>query len=320
MKNQEKHNILKKIESILGYQLPCKFVEFYLNDERFVNNIEFLDINSIYNEICTSFDEDIEEDLYEIEPANAILAKSFDEKRLPLITDGSGNYIGIDFNPGTKGIIGQIINYGRDEYTMKVLANSFEDFVEGLKQINITEDIYVVDYLFENNLNFRRDIINNDIKKIQSDITESKEIFEEKKNEVIIEKEVNFENIKEIINILSTIDYKLRNNIAVRKYQNIWFDHRIINKRDSLSRTMPTTESFYEKLNTYNTEEIKGYSFAILNEIEEKRGNQLYMGQERIFVEINLIKKQVLIRYTETIKNQVMLDVYNEAIRYVNNV
>nr|WP_315595326.1 SMI1/KNR4 family protein [uncultured Cupriavidus sp.] len=47
---------------------------------------------------------------------------------IPLTTDG-GNHVGLDYDPDTNGTIGQVITFGRDEDTKRVIANSFEHFV-----------------------------------------------------------------------------------------------------------------------------------------------------------------------------------------------
>jgi len=47
-----------------------------------------------------------------------------------LISDLGGNYIGIDLDPDTNGIKGQVIIFGRDEEDMIVLANSWDEFLD----------------------------------------------------------------------------------------------------------------------------------------------------------------------------------------------
>lgn len=49
---------------------------------------------------------------------------------VPIAYDHAGNYIGIDFSPGPKGKMGQIINFGRDERTLFVISNSFDELLE----------------------------------------------------------------------------------------------------------------------------------------------------------------------------------------------
>ena len=92
-------------------------------------------MESIINEIFEVEDyEDMENDnTLEIEPKGTIRKRPYITERVPFMTDSCGNYIGIDYKPSSKGIIGQIINYGRDELKMVVLANSFKDFAQGLE-------------------------------------------------------------------------------------------------------------------------------------------------------------------------------------------
>ncbi|MES2300409.1 MAG: SMI1/KNR4 family protein [Pseudomonadota bacterium] len=48
---------------------------------------------------------------------------------IPFTHDHGGNHIGIDFDPDTKGTVGQIIAFGRDDDVNKLKASSFEQFL-----------------------------------------------------------------------------------------------------------------------------------------------------------------------------------------------
>ncbi|WP_061958313.1 SMI1/KNR4 family protein [Cupriavidus pauculus] len=48
---------------------------------------------------------------------------------IPLTKDFGGNHIGLDYDPDAKGTVGQVIRFGRDEDTKRVIADSFESFV-----------------------------------------------------------------------------------------------------------------------------------------------------------------------------------------------
>ncbi|TKC80195.1 KNR4-like cell wall assembly/cell proliferation coordinating protein [Trinickia terrae] len=48
---------------------------------------------------------------------------------IPLTKDWGGNHIGLDYDPDEKGSSGQVIRFGRDEETKRLIADSFEDFV-----------------------------------------------------------------------------------------------------------------------------------------------------------------------------------------------
>lgn len=242
------------------------------------------------------------------------------KKRVPFIKDDSGNFIGFDFNPGKEGVIGQIINYGRDDYNMYVFAYTFKDFIDCTQKYDYKKDFFLTDYLIENKISS----INN--KKIDSSIRELLNISTESniKQEIttpVIHEEtktINFTDnyLTEIIKLLQQMNDDILYNKNVTKYKNYWFDYRIINKRDSLSRTMSDEKNFYMKLDSYNKDEIKGFSFAITNYIEELINGKLLMGEEKIFVQINILKNEALIRYTETIGNENMKNAYNKIKEY----
>src|SRR5690606_12007574 len=63
-------------------------------------------------------------------PKNAIQKKYFHYKWLPIFSDYGGNYIGIDLDPDTKGTKGQVINFGRDEEDMFVLADNLDSLFD----------------------------------------------------------------------------------------------------------------------------------------------------------------------------------------------
>lgn len=89
-------------------------------------------------------------------PENAIRKIYFYYKWLPVFSDYSGNFIGIDMDPDVAGTKGQVINFGRDEEDMVVLAENLESFFDKilieLNQPNnrlINSDRYLHDVLKE---------------------------------------------------------------------------------------------------------------------------------------------------------------------------
>ncbi|WP_293913376.1 SMI1/KNR4 family protein [Deinococcus sp.] len=62
-------------------------------------------------------------------PAGAIQQRYSTPGWLGFLEDWGGNYVGVDFNPGPAGTVGQVITFGRDEEKKYVLANSLEDFL-----------------------------------------------------------------------------------------------------------------------------------------------------------------------------------------------
>lgn len=92
-------------------------------------------------------------------PPNRIKLKYYHLKWFPVISDNSGNYIGIDLDPDTKGVKGQVIVFGRDEDDMYVVANSWSDFLDfnlkliENKTINTEENPHLHD-LYKRVLNY----------------------------------------------------------------------------------------------------------------------------------------------------------------------
>ena len=128
---------LKKIEQLVEHELPSRFKILYrMQDGGKINNFTFLSLNEIINELSIVEEDFDVEEIIEVQPLQTILKKFYTSGRLPFMTDGSGNFIGIDFNPDINGIEGQVINYGRDELKMYVFANTFEDFINGIFSIS----------------------------------------------------------------------------------------------------------------------------------------------------------------------------------------
>lgn len=63
-------------------------------------------------------------------PPGAVDPAYINPRWIPLTHDGSGNHIGLDFDPWPGGRIGQIILFGRDEDVKVVLAESLGKFLE----------------------------------------------------------------------------------------------------------------------------------------------------------------------------------------------
>lgn len=62
-------------------------------------------------------------------PEGAVDPAYINRRWIPLTHDGSGNHIGIDFDPWPRGRIGQVILFGRDEDVKVVLAESLGAFL-----------------------------------------------------------------------------------------------------------------------------------------------------------------------------------------------
>lgn len=75
-------------------------------------------------------DDNFETEMFTSTPENAIKKKYFHHKWIPIFSDYGGNFIGIDLDPDVNGKRGQIINFGRDEEDMYVIANDLEQFFD----------------------------------------------------------------------------------------------------------------------------------------------------------------------------------------------
>jgi len=77
---------------------------------------------------------DFDEDRYKIPggawPEGAVDPAYINPRWIPLTHDGSGNHIGMDFDPWPNGRVGQVILFGRDQDVKVVLAESLGKFLE----------------------------------------------------------------------------------------------------------------------------------------------------------------------------------------------
>jgi len=76
------------------------------------------------NEDCAEFMESY--------PEGYIKPMYTNRKWIPLTYDWGGNHIGIDYDPDEKGCVGQIIAFGRDEDTKRLIASGFSEFISKL--------------------------------------------------------------------------------------------------------------------------------------------------------------------------------------------
>jgi cell wall assembly regulator SMI1 len=72
--------------------------------------------------------------LYGSTPKDAIQLRYASRNWVPLVDIGQPNYFGLDFDPGPKGLPGQVINFGRDEKLKVVWAWSWGWFLNDLAE------------------------------------------------------------------------------------------------------------------------------------------------------------------------------------------
>jgi len=76
-------------------------------------------------------DEDLLEDLnpdYRASPEGAVKPAYADRGWVPF-AGGESHYVALDFAPGPRGVVGQVINFGRDDYVRHVIAPTFTAFL-----------------------------------------------------------------------------------------------------------------------------------------------------------------------------------------------
>lgn len=312
----------KKLEKIIGYELPKEFKTFYLNNNLKIKTTDFMPLNKIMSEVLSEHDNEVNEkddESLDVIPTDTIIKKSYTKERVPFISDYGGNYIGIDYNPGKEGTVGQIINYGKDEYKMTVLAYSFQDFINGLNTINFDTEEYVTDYLLKNNINFRaKSLVSNPPKKIpRPKELDKHNIDKEKINNFSSTLTVSNDLLERIIDIMENVQNDLNKNSNVLKfiknYSCSWY--RIKNFKDSLSRTMDDKESFFNKLKDYPKDTIKCYTFSLKYEIEEQTNKSLLLhGEEYLYVNID-VKGSIDVKYVKTIGNSDFKKAYNSICK-----
>ena len=66
---------------------------------------------------------------YASTPAGAVRDSYYERGWLPIAGYFSGNHIGIDMTPGPNGEMGQVINFGPDDFVHSQLAPDFESFL-----------------------------------------------------------------------------------------------------------------------------------------------------------------------------------------------
>ena len=144
---------LESLEQQLGVTLPNDFKSFYLihNGQELSSHnritsglffgLEFLSVEGIYHQWSAwreliATEEDIAELDLECTSAQPGKIKEVyaNNRWIPFAHDGSGNHLGLDLDPGAKGVVGQIINFGRDESKKYVIADSFTEFIDWLVQ------------------------------------------------------------------------------------------------------------------------------------------------------------------------------------------
>jgi len=139
---------LAALERLVGFQMPPAYHQLYRwhdgeDDDRrgHIYGLPLLSLKwatsewTAWNEVLAEFDGD----RYRVPgaswPPGAIDPAYINPRRIPLTVDGSGNSIGLDFDPWPAGRVGQVILYGREEDLKALLAPSLGKFLEWIADL-----------------------------------------------------------------------------------------------------------------------------------------------------------------------------------------
>ena len=137
-----------EVEDEIGLKLPQSFKDFYLihngqKDEDYFGlfyGVSLLPLNKIleemrvWNGIINEYGEEGMKENFDYGQVSfnpdKLKAQYANKKWIPFAIICDNCYLGLDFDPETNGIVGQVINFGREEEQKAVLANSFEEFID----------------------------------------------------------------------------------------------------------------------------------------------------------------------------------------------
>jgi len=136
---------IEEIENHSGVVLPDEFKNLYLehNGQKDLGNatglfygLSFLSLERILDELnnwAELADSGMNEEMPEVGKSHIpdMIKEEYTNKLwIPFAYNWGGNFLGLDFDPGVKGTIGQVVNFGRDEDEKYVLAPSFSEFID----------------------------------------------------------------------------------------------------------------------------------------------------------------------------------------------
>ncbi len=139
---------LQSLEQVFGYSLPTDLKSIYLfsdgepelpDGEPFgiFYSYEFINVQSALKHLTTieqarafwAKQSASEQPVAQSVPDGVVEEALYHPAWLPFAFDWGGNYFAVDFSPGSNGVVGQVINFGRDEDVHFQLAISFGEFL-----------------------------------------------------------------------------------------------------------------------------------------------------------------------------------------------
>ena len=148
---------LSQLSSVTGLALPDEVEAFYRlhNGQRpgipgVLFGIELLSLDRVvenWRNWESVAEDGLNEDLADSmssNPSGFIKPLYVNLRWLPLTHTQGGNHIGLDFDPGPNGVVGQVITFGRDEDEKKLIAATFRDFVD-----MVIEELTTIDWTLD---------------------------------------------------------------------------------------------------------------------------------------------------------------------------
>ncbi len=132
--------IYKKFETLTNYAFPEELKTIYEHSnglQKFVNHTEFLSAQMVLQEWINWSDIYTDWTLEDLTGNNQsdsgkTLGLYTTPYWVPFIHDGAGNFLAIDYLPGSQGTSGQIIAFGADENKIRFIAPNMQNFIQQL--------------------------------------------------------------------------------------------------------------------------------------------------------------------------------------------
>jgi cell wall assembly regulator SMI1 len=133
---------IARVETVIGRALPEDYKELYRlhNGASDINGLffgpSFIDLEQVERNWRMWDELSHDETLWELDldctsiPHGWIQERYICQGWIPFASNGDGNYLGVDLDPGPEGIYGQVINFGRDEEEKYVIAPNLTLFFQ----------------------------------------------------------------------------------------------------------------------------------------------------------------------------------------------
>ncbi|MEW4369571.1 SMI1/KNR4 family protein [Paenibacillus kandeliae] len=145
---------IAQVEQAMNLSFPEELKQLYhthngesRNGPGLFFGLQFLSLDEMLSEwkIWSDLQEEYADlgDHYSI-PSGWVKEQYINRNWIPFCHDGGGNHLGIDLDPDENGVIGQVINFGRDEETKFVIARHLGEFIHFMRD-TVREGNYTVE-------------------------------------------------------------------------------------------------------------------------------------------------------------------------------